>query len=192
MTSRGCGARHENGGVFYSEEIRWYLIVRYARRRRQPGGRKTIAHGASRMESGCFLPAPERGGRRLAKTSSAPFRGLSSPPTYPNGLRRGLFSFAPTELKGAPDAGKRSTFMSCTPQDAAPAIRGALTMPGSLCYCAPSRVRSSGRSTSNHAGPSSTLRPQLVSALTVSLSVAPVDHRTPSNIAGAILLHAMA
>jgi hypothetical protein len=54
------------------------------------------------VASGCFLPAPERGGRPLAKASSAPFRGLTSLPTDPDGLRRGLFSFAPTELKGTP------------------------------------------------------------------------------------------
>ena len=63
---------------------------------------------------GCLLPAPERGGRPLEKASSAPFRGWSSLPTYPHGSRRGLFSFAPSELEAMPDAGKRSALMSCT------------------------------------------------------------------------------
>jgi hypothetical protein len=48
------------------------------------------------------VPVPERGGTTLAQRSYAPFRGSRRRP--PDGLRRGLLSFAPAELFSGPSA----------------------------------------------------------------------------------------
>ena len=65
-----------------SARIRAY---RYVRLRCQPGGRKRIAHGASRGYMRSFLPAPERGERSLAGNLSRPVPGLRSCPLFSHG-----------------------------------------------------------------------------------------------------------
>lgn len=69
----------------------------------EPGGRQTIAQCVStgtRRET--VQPRNGAKGRPVQRRSYAPFRGLRSRPCFPDGLRRGLLSFAPPELDPLP------------------------------------------------------------------------------------------
>jgi len=95
--TRGCGTRqftkgvrHESGALSDSVRSRQYPSVQV--RSAASSARRALANSPGRKpwENRCSLPALGRGGRSRAKNVLRPVPGLSSPPTFPHGLRRGL------------------------------------------------------------------------------------------------------